>query len=138
MQPVTCGSHHIGLTVSHLEASTSFFTDLLGWQVAGRDESYPAIFVTDGKIIITLWQVRTENFTPFDKNTAIGLHHLALQVSSREALDALYHKLNTSNVSIEFAPEQLRNGPARHMMCYEPSGIRVEFIWPGIPTDFKQ
>ncbi|MCG6935193.1 MAG: VOC family protein [Proteobacteria bacterium] len=134
-QPITHGSHHIGLTVPRLEDSAAFFTDLLGWQVAGRDDAYPAIFVTDSKIMVTLWQAQTDNFTPFDKDNVIGLHHLALQVDSAQALDALYHQLkNAKNVSIEFAPELLRNGPAHHMMCYEPGGIRIEFIWPGIPT----
>jgi hypothetical protein len=33
-------------------------------------------------------------------------------------------------VRIEFGPEPLRGGPMMHMMCYEPSGIRVEFIVP--------
>jgi lactoylglutathione lyase len=32
-------------------------------------------------------------------------------------------------VRVEFAPELLRGGPAKHCMLYEPSGIRVEFIW---------
>jgi hypothetical protein len=43
----------------------------------------------------------------------------------------LYKKLSARNIKIEFAPELLRTGPAKHFICYEPSGIRVEFIWPG-------
>ncbi len=29
---------------------------------------------------------------------------------------------------MEFAPEPLGGGPAKHMMCAIPGGIRVEFI----------
>ena len=33
-----------------------------------------------------------------------------------------------TTLRIEFAPENLRNGPVRHMMCAIPGGVRVEFI----------
>ncbi|MDH5711850.1 MAG: VOC family protein [Gammaproteobacteria bacterium] len=52
-------------------------------------------------------------------------------VASEADLHNLYEKLLKNNIQIEFSPELLRHGPAMHMMCYEPSGIRVEFIWPG-------
>jgi catechol 2,3-dioxygenase-like lactoylglutathione lyase family enzyme len=61
----------------------------------------------------------------------LGLHHLALLVDSRETLDEIYAHLLEHAVHIEFPPELLRDGPAQHMICYEPSGIRLEFIWPG-------
>ncbi|MEJ2398187.1 MAG: hypothetical protein P8Z67_08060 [Gammaproteobacteria bacterium] len=32
---------------------------------------------------------------------------------------------------IEFEPELLGPGPAMHMMCYEPSGCRIELIRAG-------
>ena len=47
----------------------------------------------------------------------------------RQRLDALHDKLKaTKGVTIEFAPESLGGGPARHMMCAIPGGIRTEFI----------
>ena len=129
----TNGVHHIGLTVSRLEQSARFFTEILGWQEVRRDDSYPAIFVSDGRIMLTLWQTRDIPVVAFDKNRNVGLHHVALMVASAQALEDVYQRLTQSGVSIEFAPELLRQGPAKHMMCYEPSGIRVEFIWPGQP-----
>ena len=74
--PITCGTHHIGLTVSSLEASARFFTDTLGWQEVRRDPDYPAVFVSDGHILVTLWQVSpVKAHVPFDKNRHVGLHH---------------------------------------------------------------
>ncbi len=128
---MTSGVHHVGLTVSKLEESASFFTGLLGWQEVRRDDDYPAIFISDGHVMLTLWKNREVPPRDFDKNRNIGLHHLALRVNSEDDLDAVYRKLVDHDVPVEFAPEFLRDGPARHMMCYEPSGIRVEFIWPG-------
>ncbi len=127
---ITSGCHHIGLTVSQLENSAAFFTDILGWQEIRRDETYPAIFVSDGEIMVTLWQSQSENPGGFDKNT-IGLHHVAFMVNSAETLNECYQKITDANLKIEFSPELLRDGPAKHMICYEPSGIRVELIWPG-------
>ena len=130
-QPITKGVHHIGLTVDKLEESAAFFTSLLGWNEVKRNNEYPAIFVSDGTIMVTLWQNKVTPATLFDKNQNIGLHHVAFMIGSETDLNDLHDRLGSHNVKIEFAPELLRQGPAKHMMCYEPSGIRVEFIWPG-------
>lgn len=129
--PITLGAHHIGLTVSSLEESAAFFVALLGWKEVRRNEEYPAIYASDGYVMVTLWASKEQPPNPFDKNKNVGLHHLAFQVGSEADLNRVYAKLADSGVPIEFAPELLGKGPAKHMMCYEPSGIRVELIWPG-------
>jgi hypothetical protein len=80
--------------------------------------------------MITLWQAAAPaSATPFDRKANIGLHHFAMRVDNAAALDALHTKLKaTAGVDIEFAPEPLGGGPTRHMMCYIPGGIRMEFI----------
>lgn len=128
--PLTAGVHHVGLSVSRLEETAGFFTRLLGWQEIRRDENYPAIFVSDGVVMVSLWGA-AEPAQAFDRRHNIGLHHLALRVASREALEQVHETLANEGLEIEFAPEWLRGGPAMHMMCCEPSGVRVEFIWPG-------
>jgi len=129
--PITKGPHHIGLTVSRLEASADFFVSLLGWEVVRRKEDYPAIFVSDGNIMVTLWEAKEQPSNPFDRRKNIGLHHVAFKVESEAELNELHKKLADNGVEIEFSPEQLGPGPARHMMCYDPSGVRIEFVWPG-------
>jgi len=128
---LTDGPHHIGLTVSNLEKSAGFFIELLGWEEVKRNEEYPSIFVSDGQIMITLWAVKDSPEIAFNRRANVGLHHLALQVSSEEALNKIHQQLTEKHMDIEFAPELLGNGPAKHMMCFDPSGIRVEFIWLG-------
>ena len=127
---LTQGVHHIGLTVLDLSRTRAFFVDTLGFKQVGESPDYPAVFVSDGKIMITLWQAADpDGATPFDRKTGIGLHHLALKVEDADALDALHGTLvDTEGVEIEFAPEPLRGGPVQHMMCAIPGGIRVEFI----------
>jgi len=129
---LTRGVHHVGLTVTDLDSSCGFFTELLGWEKVGGNPDYPAVFVSDGSVMLTLWQAK-EPLTAiaFDKNSNVGLHHLAIRVADLDTLDKIYRMLTAAeNVDIEFAPEPLRGGPTTHMMCYEPGGIRVEFIVP--------
>ena len=129
---VTRGAHHIGLTVPDLAATRGFFLDTLGFDQVGEVPGYPAVFLTDGSTMITLWQAADPaTAVPFDRRNVIGLHHFALKVDDAAALDALHGKLADSDgVEIEFAPEPLGGGPTRHMMCSIPGGIRVEFIAP--------
>jgi catechol 2,3-dioxygenase-like lactoylglutathione lyase family enzyme len=127
---LTHGLHHLGLTVPDLAATKAFFADTLGFRQVGEKPDYPAVFLSDGTTMITLWQAAAPaSATPFDRKANIGLHHFAMRVDGADALDALHTKLKaTAGVDIEFAPEPLGGGPTRHMMCYIPGGIRMEFI----------
>lgn len=129
-QPLIGGIDHTALTVSKLQESEQFFVDNLGFSVRGRDQSYPAVFLGNGEISITLWQVQDDKMAvAFDRKNNVGLHHIALNINSFKALDELHKTLTTQeNVTIEFAPELSYGGPAKHMMVYEPSGNRIEFI----------
>ena len=128
-QPVTVGFGHIGLSVSDLDASTHFFTDTLGWTLRGRDRAYPATFVSDGNMLVALWRVSDPKTSiSFNRKNNVGLHHLAILVSSFDALDMLHEKFKRQpGVVIEFAPEPAYGGPTKHMMIREPSGNRLEF-----------
>lgn len=122
------GMDHIALSVSNLEASTDFFVETLGFKVAGRDQEYPAAFLNNGQMSLTLWQTSDEPVA-FDRKRNVGLHHLAIRVSSFEALDALYETVKEfEGVVIEFSPELSYGGPAKHMMIREPSGNRIELV----------
>jgi hypothetical protein len=75
-----------------------------------------------------LWKIQTNQPVGFDRKTNIGLHHLALRVTSEQELNETYQKIAKSKYKIEFAPELLRQGPSKHFMVYGPSQIRIEFI----------
>ena len=130
----TRGVHHVGLTVPDLARTRRFFTDVLGFRPVGEIPEYPAVFLSDETVMLTLWQaVDPASATAFDRKKVIGLHHLALVVPDPGDLDELHARLAAEpDVVIEFAPEPLGGGPTRHMMCAIPSGIRVEFIAPAV------
>lgn len=124
----TLGIHHLGLTVNNLQATTAFFTDCLGWSIAKEIPEYPAAFVTNGKAFVTLWQ-SDHGAKYFDNKANIGLHHFALEVENEAALHDAFKKVaNYPGVKMEFEPELLGDGPAKHCIFYEPGGIRMEFI----------
>ncbi|MFA7438613.1 VOC family protein [Castellaniella sp.] len=125
----TLGIHHLGLSVSDLDRTSAFFTDCLGWIVAREVPEYPARFVTNGTAFFTLWQADPAA-TPFDRRNHVGLHHVALAVSDEATLDALFAKVQAyPGVQVEFAPQPVRDGPARHCIFQEPGGIRMELFW---------
>lgn len=127
---LTSGVHHLGLTVPNLETAELFFTETLGWFVKGRKPDYPAVFVSDGVITLTLWRVRDpEQFIPFDRKNNIGLHHLALVVADYQALLDVFNKVRAhEGVVIEFEPQKMSpDSPRHHFMCLIPGGVRVEF-----------
>lgn len=129
---MTQGAHHIGLTVPNLTATCDFFVDVLEFKQVGEVLSYPALFLSDGTTLLTLWQAADPNIaTPFDRKNNIGLHHFALKVQNLETLNFLYQTLATAEgVQIEFPPEPLGEGSTHHMMFYIPGGIRMELIAP--------
>ena len=129
---ITSGISHVGLSVSNLDASRQFFL-ALGFNKVGGVDSYPSIFLSDGSSLVTLWQT-DDDATPFDRRKNVGLHHLAIKVSSKEALDEAYNTVkNLDGVRVNgegaFAPQPLEGTPLSHAMVYEPSGNRIEFTY---------
>lgn len=131
--PYTQGAHHIGLAVRDVAEARDFFVDALGFTVTAERPDYPAIFVSDGTTLLTLWQVADPaGAAPFDRRANIGLHHLALRVADIEALRTIFARVqNHPGTIIEFDPEPIREGATtHHFICAMPGGIRIEFATP--------
>ncbi|KTE21577.1 MULTISPECIES: VOC family protein [unclassified Sphingopyxis] len=129
----TQGAHHIGLAVRDVAEARDFFVEALGFGVAAERPDYPAIFVTDGTTLLTLWQVADPaGATAFDRRANIGLHHLALRVADLDALRTVFARVqNHPGTVIEFDPEPIREGATtHHFICAMPGGIRIEFATP--------
>tara|TARA_R110000772_G_scaffold111558_11_gene215566 strand:- start:2290 stop:2715 length:426 start_codon:yes stop_codon:yes gene_type:complete len=132
-EKLTQGAHHIGLSVYNLDEAKSFFQEALGYDVVGKVPDYPAIFISDGITMLTLWQVADpETATGFDRRANIGLHHLALRVANETALQSVHERVKAHpGTAIEFAPESISEGSSvKHFICAMPGGIRIEFATP--------
>ncbi len=129
-EPLTKGVHHVGLTVPDLDASERFFVDVLGWTLVGGIPSYPAKFVSDGTVTVTLWRAADPDAAvAFDRRANIGLHHLALAVKDLGELVSIHDRvLACPGTAIEFAPMPMREGSTtHHFICAMPGGVRIEF-----------
>src|SRR3984893_13992423 len=112
----TCGVDHVGLSVHDLESTRKFFCDCLGWRVIGERPDYPAVFVSDGHGVVTIWQVESPGKAiRFDRRANVGLHHLAITVLDQASLDALCQRVSVwPGVVMEFRPQLLGVGPKKH------------------------
>ncbi len=110
-----------------LNQTRDFFIDCLGWKQVGEQPNYPAVFVSDGHLLVTLWQLKNEEKpVEFDRRSNIGLHHLALRVESEEALNEIAERIGKwPGTRIEFALELLAKGPKRWCMSRAASGSNL-------------
>lgn len=124
---LTLGIDHLGLTVE-LDKTLAFFVDCLGWKQVGGKPDYPSAFVSDGTSILTLWQAKIGEPIGFNRQTNIGLHHVAFKIATEAQLNQLFDRVKQwPEVNVEFSPEPSGAGPKIHFMIYEPSGNRIEF-----------
>ncbi|MEO0408376.1 MAG: VOC family protein [Cyanobacteria bacterium P01_A01_bin.135] len=128
----TQGAHHLGLTVPDIAATRDFFVNTLAFKQVGEVPDYPAVFISDGAIMLTLWQATDPaSAVQFNRKNNIGLHHFALKVDGLDTLRSLHETLKTTpGVDIEFAPEPIGGGPSQHMMLTIPGGVRMELFAP--------
>jgi catechol-2,3-dioxygenase len=119
----------LGLTVSDLVAARDFFTDALAFSLVHEDPEYPSAFVSDGSIMLTLWQA-DEDARAFDRRAHVGLHHAAFLVESQSALEDVFATVSDwpgVEVECEMSPPR-PNSPARHFLIRMPGGPRIEFF----------
>ena len=130
---LTQGVHHVGLTVPDLDPARAFFCGILGFDEVGGVPAYPSIFVSDGAILLTLWQAADPlTARAFDRRANIGLHHLSLSVADNAALEAAWDAVTAHpEVMIDAAPSPILPGSStRHFLIFIPGGIRLEFATP--------
>ncbi|QRG66045.1 VOC family protein [Brevibacillus choshinensis] len=120
---MTNGVSHVGLSVTNLEESKEFFTDVLEFEVLQYEAGHHA-YVSDGATMITLWQTA-------DQGAAVnvaGLHHLALSVKSIAVLRQIEERMKQRNIRLQFGGIGVKGQEGGYvaLFCYEPSGIRIE------------
>jgi len=130
--PITQGVHHLGLTVSDLEAARDFFVRALHFRLLGENADYPAAFVSDDVTIVTLWSA-DQYAAQFDRRRNIGLHHAAFKVQSLDALKKLHVDLSEwPGLELEGDISAPSGGSiARHLFIRMPGGPRIEFWTSG-------
>ena len=95
----TGGIHHLRLTVSDVERSRAFYTEVLGFQIVM--ELDPGVFLSNGAIGLGLGSSPAPDRAPagdrFDE-ARVGLDHLSFQVASRAELERAARLLDERGV----------------------------------------
>lgn len=122
---------HVGLSVTDLDRSLAFYQDVLALEViqvsaeAGRRFAFLG---AGGRLFLTLWQQSAESFDP----RRAGLHHLAFQVPTLDAVEAAEAKLRARGVTPRYdgvVPHR-EGGESAALFFTDPDGIRLEIYSP--------
>lgn len=133
---------HLDLVVTSLERSMPFYQELFGLTRAteiegergervvylSRQEEEPA-----GNFSLGLREKQSDaHGVPFDRY-AVGLHHVAFTVASREEVDERARWLRDQGAEIESGPKEYWYRPGYYaVFFYDPDGIKLElFHVPG-------
>jgi glyoxylase I family protein len=130
------GLHHLDLVVSDLELSRAFYSGLLrglGWggvlELKGeRGEQIWYLQAQD--TWIGLRQKQSDSHaTPYDRY-AIGVHHIAFEAPSRDAVDATWDWVLQQSVTTESAPKEFPHYVEGYYAAffYDPDGIKLEVV----------
>jgi catechol 2,3-dioxygenase-like lactoylglutathione lyase family enzyme len=128
------GIHHVDLVVSSIERSLPFYRELLGplgWHGISEVEGErgETIWYLWGPVVsIGLREARTRRTEPFDRYE-VGLHHLALEVDSRAAVEERADWLRGAGVTLESEPQEYAYLPGYYaVFFYDPDGIKLELV----------
>ena len=134
-----CALHHVDLVVSSIERSLPFYRELLaplGFHRIGEVEGErgETIWYLSGPgSSIGLREAQSEREQPLDRYE-VGLHHLALEASSRAAVDERASWLRSHGAEIESGPEEYGYSPGYYaVFFFDPDGIKLEIVHvPGL------
>ena len=129
---------HVDLVVSSLERSLPFYSGLLvplGWTSRGevrgeRGETIHYLFVPQpGMAAIGLRERQSDaHALPYDRY-AIGVHHVCIDVPSREVVDERARWLTEQGAEIESGPAEYDYTPGYYaVFFYDPDGIKLELL----------
>ena len=135
----SAGVHHVDLVVSSIERSLPFYRDLLG------PLGFHRISEVEGERGETIWylsgpgpeiglrEAQVERDRPYDRYE-VGLHHLALEATSRGVVNERADWLRAQGAEIESGPQEYGYMPGYYaVFFYDPDGIKLEIVHvPGL------
>ena len=130
---------HLDLVVTSLERSLPFYKELFGLTSESEIEGERGERVVylsrpgeepSGSFALGLRERQSDAGAAFDRY-ALGIHHVAFQVGTREAVDERAAWLREQGAEIESGPAeypQYRDGYYA-VFFYDPDGLKLELMW---------
>ncbi|MGW4352936.1 VOC family protein [Nocardia sp. NPDC004582] len=122
---------HIGLNVTDLDRSVSFYRRALGFEqlgAGGEGAQRFAFLGRDGQLQVTLWQQSDGEFSA----KTPGLHHLSFQVDTIDQVHAVETALK--DLDVAFAHDGVvahgEGAASGGIFFIDPDGIRLEVYAP--------
>ena len=122
---------HVVLKVRDLARAEAFYTQTLGFEVVTRFDRPRGVFLTLGEQHhdLALFEVSPAAADP--QEDQVGLHHVALQVETFEALKEAYAELKRQAIPIVRAVD---HGTTNSIYLCDPAGNRLE-LYCDVGTD---
>ncbi|MDC0723717.1 VOC family protein [Nannocystis bainbridge] len=133
------GIHHVSITVNDYERSRAFYTrlfELLGGQVVmdvvgapHKHEGCRMMLLAAGAFMLGVWEAAPEHRGRAFDRYSVGLHHFAIAVESRAAIDEVHRRLVDAGVEILDAPAEYPYAPGYYAVFFnDPDGIKLELV----------
>jgi catechol-2,3-dioxygenase len=122
---------HLVLNVKDVAASTKFYTQVLGFEIAVQRPDGSATFLTCGEIHHDLALFKAPEGAEPIKPGALGLNHFAVQVENFEALKDVYRSLKEHGVEVH---RTVDHGMTGSVYFSDPDGNGIEFFFDKFET----
>lgn len=129
------GIHHVDLVVSSVERSLPFYRELLeplGWndvsEVEGEQGETISYLSRQGTFIGIRERRSEARPVPYDRY-GVGMHHLCLEVDSRDVVDERAEWLRGQGATLESDPREYGYIPGYYaVFFYDPDGLKLELV----------
>ena len=122
------GIAHIQLTVSDMQRSVPFYSQLLqsmGMTPVIDDASY--FYCVGGRTAVAVAPAAEPGALQGFNQNNVGLHHVCFRARSREDVDALYQVAQAAGAAVVREPREDGYAPGYYSTLFEdPDGIRIE------------
>ena len=115
----TSGLRHVALFVHEFEASTTFYTDLLGMKIEWRPDA-DNVYLTSGNDNLALHRSEIKSSGKLD--------HVGFFINELEKVDEWFEYLSSAGIRMLTEPRTHRDG-ARSFYCLDPSDVRVQIMY---------
>ena len=119
---------HVLLRVADIERSKAFYSNILGFEVVEQDPAHGGVFMSLGEFGHTIDLTQAQHAASdvsLDKSRP-GLHHIAFQVDSYEALKDAYFTLQEHGVEITRAMDHVSQ---QSIYFNDPDGNGLEIYY---------